>query len=129
MQLPELSVPACLPCLSCSLAGEGTCRKFPRSVFANGGWKGAIFCCRVSLQKIGVCGVRADWVCVYLLLSLSASESSPNFCCPPQWERWTFSLEPPMRMKSPQGGIEIAQYLTCAPREEETGPPKPYSHI
>lgn len=28
-----------------------------------------------------------------------------------------------MRMKSPQGGIEIAQDLVHAPSEEETGPP------
>lgn len=97
MQLPELSVPAGLPLLSCSRAVKGTCCKFLWSICVPGGWKGAIFHCRISLWELECvwCQNQLGLPLSLLLLSFPASESSSNFCCPPWWE-------PPMRMKSLQ---------------------------
>lgn len=101
VQLPELSVPAGLPHLSCSRAVEGTRCKFPWSVCVNGGWKGAIFHCRISCGNWSVwCHSLLGLPVSFLLLSLPASESSPNFSCLPWWE-------PPMRIKSLQGAEKL----------------------
>lgn len=74
---------------------------------------------------IGVCGVRANWVC----LSPSFSSSSLSQL---QKTALIFAVHPAGSRDEdevPARGREIAQYPTCAPSEEEAGPPRPCSYM
>lgn len=67
-----------------------------RGLCVTGGWKGAIFHCRISPWELEcVVSEPIGFACLPPL-PLPSLQSSPNFCCPSQWE-------PAMRMMSLQG--------------------------